>query len=397
MTIYSVSQVTAYLREILEEDYELQTLSVRGEISNTKQASSGHWYFTLKDREAQLRCVLFRTQAEHILHSPIDGASYIVHGRVSLYEERGDLQLYIQDLQPEGAGALYQQFMEIKTRIEREGLFDSERKRSIPTYPNAIGIVTSSESAALQDVLQVLRRRFPCARVLLSPSAVQGADAASTLIQALARLVADGRPDVIILCRGGGSIEDLWPFNDEHLTRAVARCPIPIITGVGHETDFTLVDFAADLRAPTPSVAAEFATPDREGLMSALQESEFDLKQRIREKLLVSATRLQYIMDQLQRSSPSQKINAFRQSIDEMRALHTILIRRRFALQHEKVHNRLLRLEGNNPSSILNRGYVYITRVEDGRHIDRASAIHGGEWLDLNFYDGVRRAQVIEE
>ncbi|MCY4105545.1 MAG: exodeoxyribonuclease VII large subunit [Chloroflexi bacterium] len=397
MTIYSVSQVTAYLREILEEDYELQALAVRGEISNSQRAASGHWYFTLSDRGAQLRCVLWRTQAEHILHSPTDGASYVVHGRISLYEERGELQLYVLDLQPEGEGTLYQQFMEIKNRLEQEGLFDAERKRAIPAYPNAIGIVTSPEAAALQDVMQVLRRRFPCARILLCPATVQGANAAASMIQALAQLVADGRPEVIILCRGGGSMEDLWPFNDEGLTRAVAHCPIPVVTGIGHETDFSLVDFAADLRAPTPSVAAELVTPDGESLLNTLQKSKIALKRRIREYLHDSANRLQLRQDRLQRASPLQKINASRQSIDDLRALQAILIRRMFTLQRERVHNRRLRLEGNNPSSILHRGYAYITRVEDGRQIERASALQGGERLNLNFYDGVRQAKAMEE
>ena len=292
MSIYTVSQVTAYLRDILEEDYDLQSLSVRGEISNTIQASSGHWYFTLKDAHSQLRCVLWRTQAQDILDRPVDGTSFIVSGHISLYQARGDVQLYVSDLIPDGLGNLFQQFLEIKNRLESEGLFDQEKKLSIPSYPKAIGIVTSLDAAALQDVLHVLDRRFPCADLILSPATVQGQSAAQSLIHALDRLVIDGRAKVIIICRGGGSMEDLWSFNDENLVRAVAHCPIPIVSGVGHETDFTMVDFAADIRAPTPSAAAELITPDGMALRSTLKDWESALKARLQKQINESTNRL---------------------------------------------------------------------------------------------------------
>ncbi len=397
MEIYSVSQVTTYLRDILEEDYDLQSLSVRGEISNATRATSGHWYFTLKDSQAQLRCVLWRNQALQQSHEPREGASFIVNGRISLYEARGDLQLYVSSLQPAGLGALYQQFMESKTRLDAEGLFDPERKLPLPPYPRAIGIVTSPDAAALQDIRQVLGRRYPCARLILSPSPVQGATAASKLRQALLALIADGRAEVILLSRGGGSLEDLWPFNDEELARAVAASPVPIVSGVGHETDFTLVDFAADLRAPTPSVAAELATPDAPALRDQLRHHQAALAQCLQHYLVQRSGMLRELGRGLQRLSPRQRIGNYRQLVDDRRAQLTTSARRRLAIYRERARGREQRLAAINPLSILNRGYAYITRAADGAQVVRATAIQTGEVLDLHFHDGQRRAIADEE
>ena len=397
MEIYSVSQVTTYLRDILEEDYDLQSLSVRGEISNATRATSGHWYFTLKDSQAQLRCVLWRNQALQQSHEPREGASFIVNGRISLYEARGDLQLYVSSLQPAGLGALYQQFMESKARLDAEGLFDPERKLPLPPYPRAIGIVTSPDAAALQDIRQVLGRRYPCAQLILSPSPVQGATAAPKLRQALLALIADGRAEVILLSRGGGSLEDLWPFNDEELARAVAASPVPIVSGVGHETDFTLVDFAADLRAPTPSVAAELATPDAPALRDQLRHHQAVLAQRLQHYLAQRSGMLRELGRGLQRHSPRQRIGNYRQLVDDRRAQLTTSARRRLAIYRERARGREQRLAAINPLSILSRGYAYITRAADGAQIVRAAAIQTGEVLDLHFHDGQRRAIADEE
>ena len=397
MAVYSVSQVTAYLRDILEEDCDLQSLSVRGEISNTTRAASGHWYFTLKDSQAQLRCVLWRNQADQQQHEPREGASFIVTGRVSLYEARGDLQLYVSGLQPVGLGALYQQFMESKIRLEAEGLFDPERKLPLPPYPHTIGIVTSPDAAALQDMRQVLDRRYPCAQLLLSPSPVQGATAAPALRQALLALIADSRAEVILLSRGGGSLEDLWPFNDEELARAVAASPVPIVSGIGHETDFTLVDFAADLRAPTPSAAAELATPDGPALREQLRHHQTTLVQRFRHHLAQQSSILRELGRGLQRHSPRQRIGNYRQLVDDRRAQLTADARRRFTIYRERARGREQKLAAINPLSILSRGYAYVTRVVDGTQVIRASTIQAGEVLDLHFQDGRRRTTANEE
>lgn len=397
MEVYSVSQVTTYLREILEEDYDLQSLSVRGEISNASRASSGHWYFTLKDAGSQLRCVLWRSQAALLAQNPEDGASCIVSGRISLYEARGDLQLYVSDLQAAGRGELFRQYLESKARLQAAGVFDEEWKQPLPPYPRAIGIVTSPEAAALQDIRQVLRRRYPCARLILSPAPVQGAQAAPALRRALLALIAEKRADVILICRGGGSLEDLWPFNDEALARAVAESPLPIISGIGHETDITLVDFAADLRAPTPSAAAELATPDGPALRETIQTQRAVMNQRIEQLVAGHQRRLNEQHRALRRNSPAQRIRNFRQLVDDRRARIAYLQRQQLATWRERLRARLLQLDAVNPRAVLGRGYAYVTRAADGLHMNRAADLRPDETIDLHFQDGRRRARTVPD
>jgi len=258
---WSVSELTRYLRHLLESDDRLQDLWVQGEISNFSRPASGHLYFTLKDSGASLRCVMWKTEAARNRVPLQDGMSIEAHGKISIYEPGGQYQFYADLIRPAGEGALYAEFLRLKALLEAEGLFDAARKRPLPQFPRKIGIVTSATGAALRDMLNVLRRRLPLAEVVLAASPVQGAEAPPNLVLALQKLNAVVRPDVILLARGGGSIEDLWAFNDENVVRAVAASQAPVISGVGHETDFTLVDFAADLRAPTPTAAAELATP----------------------------------------------------------------------------------------------------------------------------------------
>lgn len=252
----TVSQLTLYLRELLESDPVLMDVWVEGEISNLSRPSSGHIYFTLKDAAAALRCVIWRTTATRLRVDLQNGLAVAAHGRISLYERDGTYQLYIDQLRPAGEGWLYQEFMRLKARLEEEGLFAPERKRPLPEWPARIGIVTSPTGAALQDMLNTLRRRFPLAEVILAPCAVQGDEAPPEIVRALEQLNRlSPAPDVILLARGGGSLEDLWAFNDERVVRAVAASVVPVITGVGHETDFTLSDFAADQRAPCAAPA----------------------------------------------------------------------------------------------------------------------------------------------
>jgi Exodeoxyribonuclease VII large subunit (EC 3.1.11.6) len=236
---------------------------VEGEVSNFRQVASGHCYFTLKDAGAELRCVMWRDRARGMRALPNNGDSVLAHGRVGVYEQRGDLQLYVDALEPLGLGWLYQEYERLKARLEAEGLFAAERKRPLPRFPRRIGVVTSPDAAALRDILNILSRRYPLAEVVLAPTLVQGEEAPPQIIAALRALNAREDIDVILLARGGGSLEELWAFNDERVARAVAASRIPVVCGVGHETDFSLADFAADRRAPTPSAAAELATPDR--------------------------------------------------------------------------------------------------------------------------------------
>ncbi len=258
---WTVSNLTRHLRQLLEGDPDLQGIWVEGEISNLSRPASGHIYFTLKDSAAALRCVMWKTDASRLRVNLQEGMAIEAHGSLGIYEVAGQYQLYADILRPVGEGALFQEFLRLKALLEAEGLFDPARKRAIPSSPRRIGIVTSSTGAALRDILNTLRRRMPLAEVILAPTPVQGEEAPLKIVAALRSLNRVVKPDVILLARGGGSIEDLWAFNDERVVRAISRVPgAPVITGVGHETDFTLADFAADLRAPTPTAAAELAT-----------------------------------------------------------------------------------------------------------------------------------------
>jgi exodeoxyribonuclease VII large subunit len=259
----SVSDITLYLRQLLESDEILRNLWVQGEVSNLSRPVSGHIYFTLKDSTASLRCVIWRSAASRLQFALQNGQTVEAHGAISVYDRDGAYQLYIDTLRPSGEGLLYQQFMRLKAQLEIEGLFDVSRKRPIPERPGRIGLVTSPTGAALQDILNTLRRRCPLVDVFIYPAAVQGEEAPLEIVTALEKINRMAKPDVIILARGGGSLEDLRAFNDERVVRAIVASAAPVITGIGHETDFTLADFAADQRAPTPSGAAELAAPEK--------------------------------------------------------------------------------------------------------------------------------------
>ena len=269
----SVSEVTAQIRTLLEQEPAFQNLYIQGEVSNFSRASSGHIYFTLKDDSAQLGCVIWRSAAYRLDYTPRSGDQVVAHGYIGVYERGGRYQFYVDRVQPAGRGALYEEFERLKRQLEAEGLFDTVCKRPLPTFPRRIGVVTSPTTAALRDVLNVLRRRYPLAEVLLAPTLVQGETAPPGIVAALAALNAREDVDVILVVRGGGSIEDLWAFNDERVARAIAGSRLPVVSGVGHETDFTLADFAADVRAPTPSAAAEVVSVDLAEVRAAIAQT----------------------------------------------------------------------------------------------------------------------------
>ena len=302
--ILSVSQLTTYLRGLLESDEILQDVWVEGEMSNFSRPSSGHLYFTLKDQDAAVRCVMWRNAAMRLASLPREGLAVQVHGSMSVYEVSGQVQLYVDTMKPAGEGALYQEFLRLKAKLEAEGLFDPERKRPLPALPRTIGVVTSPTGAAFQDMLNTISRRYPVAEVILSPTLVQGIDAPASIVAALVNLNKQAHPDVILIGRGGGSIEDLWAFNDEAVARAVAASEAPIISGVGHETDFTLSDFAADHRAPTPTAAAELATPDKVELLGAIAEAANRQTLLIREVLTDLRWDTSQLQTRLDRLSP---------------------------------------------------------------------------------------------
>jgi len=383
---WTVSKLTFYIRKLLEENEVLQDVWVQGEISNLSRPASGHIYFTLKDSNAALKCVMWKTSAARLRLGLQDGMEVEVHGRIGVYEVSGQYQLYADQIRPVGEGALYQEFMRLKAMLEAEGLFAPERKRPIPLLPRKIGIVTSRTGAALHDMLHTLGRRLPIVEVVLAPSAVQGIEALPAIVSALNSLILQS-PDVILLARGGGSIEDLWAFNDEGVVRAVANSPIPIICGVGHETDFTLSDFAADLRAPTPTAAAELAT----------QLTIFDLTTRVASlQSQITNYTLSLIADQqshlssltaaLRYASPDRRIQSERQRVDELsRRIYSSLLHR-VQLQSTQIKGMRKRLAALNPTAVLKRGFAVVTRTDDGSVVSRVA--QAGEEMRVKVSDG---------
>ncbi|GAB4181129.1 MAG: exodeoxyribonuclease VII large subunit [Wenzhouxiangellaceae bacterium] len=320
--VYTPSELNHEARIHLEAGFGL--VRVCGEISNLSRPASGHLYFSLKDAKAQLRCALFRNRALLLNQRLENGAQVEATARVSLYEPRGDYQLIVESVAAAGDGLLQQRYEELKQRLQAEGLFAAERKQPLPAQPRVIGLITSPSGAAVRDVLQVLRRRYPLARVRIYPAAVQGADAPGELRQALDRAIADDIADTLIIGRGGGSLEDLWAFNDEDLVRAVAACPLPIIAAVGHEVDFSLCDFAADVRAPTPSAAAELATPDSNTLRRQLEQARQQLRRELRRRLDHQSQRLDYASVRLRQRHPQQRLH---QQAEQLSALRNTLLR----------------------------------------------------------------------
>jgi len=383
---WTVSKLTFYIRKLLEENEVLQDVWVQGEISNLSRPASGHVYFTLKDSSAALRCVMWKTSAVRLGIPLQDGKAVEVHGKVGVYEVSGQYQLYADQIRPVGEGALYQEFIRLKAMLEAEGLFAPERKRPIPLFPKRIGIVTSATGAALRDMLNTLRRRLPLVEVILAPSPVQGIEAPPALVQALQSLIRQS-PDVILLARGGGSIEDLWAFNDERVVRAVAMSAVPIICGVGHETDFTLCDFAADLRAPTPTAAAELATQiTLIDLRASLQNYKTRLVSAALNRLAEQKTSLSSLVSQLRYVSPERQIQSERQRLDELsRRAHASLFHH-IQLQSAHIKGMQRRLEALNPNAVLRRGYAVVTRKDDGRVVSRVSQV--GDEMKVRVSDG---------
>ncbi len=374
---WTVSKLTFYIRNLIESDMSLQDVTVTGEISNLSRPASGHIYFTLKDANASLKCVMWKTSAARLRLSMQEGMAVEVHGKIGIYEVSGQYQLYVDRIKPVGEGVLYQEFLRLKAMLEAEGLFDLERKRPIPELPRKIGIVTSATGAALRDMLNTLRRRLPLVEVILAPSPVQGVDAPPALVAALESLNRQ-KPDVILIARGGGSIEDLWAFNDERVVRAVATSKTPVICGVGHETDFTLCDFAADLRAPTPTAAAELATQvTLLDLAAYVRDANQRLIASTLNLLTVQQADLSALATQLRYSSPERRLRSERQRVDDFsrRALSALV--HRVQLQSSHVEGMARRLEALSPLAVLARGYAVVTRKADGRvvsHVADASA-----------------------
>ncbi|MEO1767114.1 exodeoxyribonuclease VII large subunit [Thiobacter aerophilum] len=429
-----VSELNRRTRALLENSFP--PLWVSGEISNLTRHGSGHWYFSLKDDKAQVRCVMFRHRNQYLDFEVREGMQVEARAIVTLYEPRGDFQLNVETLRPGGLGALYEAFARLKARLEAEGLFVPERKRPLPSFPRAVGIITSREAAALRDVLTTLRRRMPSLPVVIYPTPVQGRGAAARIAEAIGIANQRGECDVLILCRGGGSIEDLWEFNEEIVARAIVASHIPIVCGVGHETDFTIADFAADVRAPTPTAAAELASPNRVELAHKLDRFAARLARDMQRTLETRMQHLDHLAKRLRH--PGERL---RQQADELahwrqrlgQAVQGQLARRRWQLAHLAARlaaarpdlarrrqgldhlgtrltrataqslahwrQRLASLEAHlghlNPRAVLNRGYS-IVRNEAGEIVTRASQLQMGETVALTFAVGGADARVLD-
>jgi len=395
MLIRSVSEITAYIKALLDGDELLADLWVAGEVSNCTRAASGHLYFTLKDGSAEMRCVMWRAQAARQSFYPRQGDWVEAHGYVSVYERGGAYQFYADLLKAAGVGALWQQFQALKERLQAEGLFDQARKRPLPRWPRRIGIVTSPTGAALQDMLKVLRERYPLVQVAVAGSLVQGADAPASLVRGIEFLNALGNIDVIVLARGGGSIEDLWAFNDEAVARAVAASHAPVVTGVGHEVDFTIVDFVADLRAATPTAAAAAVVPDGAELRAHAQDLLRRAAALVQSRIVRSRQSLQREERVLRLYHPMRALAAHRQKLDEAVQLLQLAWRRRLADRRLACQALEARLGALQPQRVLERGYAILQRQDSGARIHSVSQVAVGEGVDIYIHDGLLETRVL--
>jgi len=439
-SVYTVSRLNREVRLLLEQG--LPGIWVEGEISNLARPSSGHWYFSLKDRDAQIRCAMFRQKSSSVKFAPKDGMSVVARGRVSLYEPRGDFQLIVESLEEAGLGALQREFERLRDKLKAEGLFNEGHKRPLPAVPKRIGVVTSPTGAALRDILHVLGRRFPAAAVLIYPTPVQGAAAVPGILAALDLAARRVDCDVLIVARGGGSLEDLWAFNDERVARAIRAMPMPVVTGIGHEIDFTIADFVADLRAPTPSAAAQLTVPDGRAWLQSLV--------RIEQRLLVGADRvlreavaaLKRLGQRMRLASPAVRVAQAAQRMDELEQrlalavrasllgqrhrtvelahrLHAVspsarvqtgvaksaalAARLEFAMRGELargVHRLDLAsrtLDAVSPLATLKRGFAVVTRAADGVLVTDAATLAQGDTLVTRLAAGQFRSRVVED
>jgi exodeoxyribonuclease VII large subunit len=390
---WSVTDITRFMRDLLEGTEDLQDLWVEGEVSNLSRPASGHLYFTVKDRNAALRCVMWRAQVARLITLPRDGDAIEVHGSISIYEASGNYQLYADMIRPAGEGALYQEFLRLKSRLEAEGLFDERKKQAVPDWPQVIGIVTSPTGAALRDMHDTLKRRYPLVRIIIAPTQVQGNQAPQGIIAAINALNDVVKPDLILVARGGGSIEDLMAFNDEQVARTIAASPAPIITGIGHETDFTIADFAADLRAPTPTAAAELATPDRIDLSAALRELHRNLSISITSILLTRQRQLESLHNRLMFRTPRSQVQHDLQRLDELNRRASRALSHRIDLQRTHLAGLDLRLHSVNPRTILQRGYSIVTH-QDGSLVSSVKQVKTGDELQVQVSDGDLQVRV---
>jgi len=382
--ILTVTTLNQLSKRILEQ--QIGRIWVEGEISNLSMPGSGHLYFTLKDSQAQIRCALFRQQGQYLDFTIKDGLQVIVQANVSLYEPRGDYQLIVARLRLRGEGALQQAFEALKQKLLAEGLFDKERKRNLPAFPNAVGVITSSTGSVVRDIIHILKRRAPYIPIIIYPTLVQGARAAPAIVDAIQRANCHQRCDVLIVGRGGGSLEDLWGFNSEEVARAIAKSRIPIVSAVGHETDTTIADYAADIRAPTPSGAAELISPDTEDLWQTIQHYQKRLCSLLSYTLQKAAQRLDYYHRRCQH--PKQRLIWQRQRLEshQQRLLHAIS--HRYQQQQQHLQGLARALEAVGPLATLHRGYAVVTKLNTKEILRDSGLIQLGDYVAVQLAKG---------
>ena len=391
--VLSVSQLNRYVKSIIEQDRNLQTVFVQGEISNfTNHYKTGHFYMTIKDEFSSIKAVMFKTANMHLKFMPENAMSVIIKGRVSVFERDGQYQLYIDDMQPDGIGALSYAFEQLKERLAKEGLFDTEKKKTIPAYPQRVGVVTSPTGAAIRDIINVISRRFPMTELILCPVAVQGDYAAPQIKAAIEEFNKQKAADVLIVGRGGGSIEELWAFNEEIVARAVAASDIPVISAVGHETDFTICDFAADLRAPTPSAAAELAVPDMYQQKEMLGNMKRRLDSAVSDKIGVERARLEIKKSVLQRMSPQNYIDNLRVRCDRASMAMENAVKQSVTVKSKEFSAICAKLDAMSPLKILARGYSVATK--EGRIIPDVSDVRKGDMINVRVSNGEIECEV---
>lgn len=413
---YSVTELTYYLKYLLESDPGLRDLRVTGEISNLRPAASGHVYFSLKDEDASLNCAMWRSVALKLRNRmPGNGDQVVIRGKIDLYPPRGTYQLIVQDIQKAGLGDLHQRFIELRDQLKKEGLFDLQHKQALPFYPRNIGVVSSPTGAVIHDIINTLRRRFPHVRVLLSPATVQGSGAAKSIIQALDRLQADRQAEVIILARGGGSLEDLLPFNEEAVARAVFDCRIPLISAIGHETDTTITDFVADQRAPTPTAAAELAVPDVREIHTSLDNAErrlrstltgfiafrrqllddyeSSLRAQLRNQLRERHRRLDILAEQLEYNL-QKGLQASRTTLDKLELEMKSALRDSLKSAQNELAMLELRMQSLSIQEVLGRGYTLTTK--DGKPVKAAKTLKEGDRI-TTLYEKGKTDSIIEK
>lgn len=394
--VYTVTQINTYIKSRLDGDRNLSGVYIRGEISNYKKYPSGHHYFTLKDETGALRCVMFRSSATRLRFRPEGGMKVIAHGRVTVFPRDGQYQLYVDGLTPDGVGELYVAFEQLKQKLYGEGLFDPAHKQPIPRYPDTIALITSSAGAAVHDMIRILGARWPMAEVKLLPVRVQGQGAAEELAGAVRYVNRWDLADVILIGRGGGSMEDLWAFNDEKLARTVYDSHVPVISAVGHEPDVTIIDFVADLRAATPSNAAELAVPDQMELRQQLAQLDLRCRQAITARLRREKQRLEHLSQSTALTEPLRTIEDRRVLLDDRQRRMIQGLQHRLSVEQTRFAGLLSALDALSPLKVLGRGYAF-ARNESGEVITSAGSVELGERLSLRLADGELSCTVMEQ